>query len=220
MFAGAKIQKYCNSDCKNNDRLNKTKIQYPPIINLEGEVWKDAKGFESKYCVSTMGRLKTKSYTYYKRNDPLCYYVPEILSNTNPKGFYLSASFNGTHYRLHIIIARTFIDNPLNKPQVNHINGKKDDNRLINLEWATNSENGLHAYRIGLNRISDYQKKMISIANSGSKSHLSILKESDIVKIRECKKDNLTNKKIGEMFGVCRQTIEAIVNGRTWKHVV
>lgn len=54
-------------------------------------------------------------------------------------------------YRLHILVAKTFIPNPENKRVVNHKNGNKSDNRVDNLEWNTYSENCLHAHDMGLN---------------------------------------------------------------------
>ena len=55
-------------------------------------------------------------------------------------------------YLVHRMVAETWIDNPNNYPQVNHINGDKDDNRAENLEWVTQSQNMRHAYRTGLNK--------------------------------------------------------------------
>jgi len=113
------------------------------------EIWKPVEGFENFYEISNLGRVKK---------------LWEGRSHNIPKGI-MNVKINNSGYRyaflcnnegkqqsilVHRLVAYAFIPNTENKPQVNHINGVKLDNRLDNLEWATNSENQLHAYKIGL----------------------------------------------------------------------
>ena len=63
---------------------------------------------------------------------------------------YLRAKVDGKGLDIHRLVAAAWIPNPENKPQVNHINGNKHDNRIENLEWVTAYENNLHARVTGL----------------------------------------------------------------------
>lgn len=107
------------------------------------EQWKEIKGFP-KYQISTLGNVK--SLTVKKNGDLL---VPQI----NHKGYYSVLLYkNGKPHskKIHRLVAETFLPNPNNKPQVNHIDGNKLNNIISNLEWCTNSENQIHAYKNNL----------------------------------------------------------------------
>jgi hypothetical protein len=100
------------------------------------ELFKDIKGYEGKYQVTSWGRV----YSIGRR---------KFLATEETKKGYLRITLkneNGMakHFKVHRLVAKAFIQNPHNKPQVNHKDGNKQNNSISNLEWVTDLENKDH----------------------------------------------------------------------------
>jgi len=81
------------------------------------------------------------------------------LKNFLKAGDYVYVKIDNKSHRLHRLVAQTYIPNPENKPQVNHMDGNKENNMLCNLEWMTHSENVQHACDTGLRPISELMRE-------------------------------------------------------------
>lgn len=121
------------------------------------ENWKSIDGYEGLYTCSDSGQVKAlaRMISRRRKNDYHSYWKDEKLMSPAPhdKGYLkikLLKKGEAKSFFIHRIIAVAFIPNPENKPQVNHINGIKADNRIENLEWCTASDNLKHAYNTGL----------------------------------------------------------------------
>ena len=103
--------------------------------------WVEVPGFP-RYSVNRRGDIISNA----RKN-------PHLLRPGIGKAGYMHVSLaddSGKYHimQVHRIVALAFVGNPLNKPQVNHINGNKLDNRSENLEWVTASENAIHGYAV------------------------------------------------------------------------
>jgi hypothetical protein len=106
------------------------------------EIWKDVVGYEGLYLVSDLGNMKSLPRGFTKG---------KILKPMLQRGYAnICLCKNGIikRVRIHRIQAIAFIPNPENKPYINHKNGVRNDNRIENIEWCTNSENQKHSFDV------------------------------------------------------------------------
>ena len=165
------------------------------------EIWKDVEGYEGDYQISNFGRVKS-----FKSK------LPYLINKFVNGGYYkLSLHKNGVAKRnvcVHRLVATAFIENPNDKPFVNHIDGNKLNNRADNLEWCTPKENHEHASKMGL-------------MERGEDRHCSKLTTQGVLEIRKLYESeiNISQRKLAEKYNVSQRLIWNIVNNKSWVHV-
>jgi hypothetical protein len=179
------------------------------------EVWLDIKGYEGHYQVSSFGRVKSLARVVECRKDVFVNKKERILKpNKNKKGYLvvkLCKKVDGVcselNFICHRLVALNFLQNVENKPQVNHINGIKDDNRVENLEWATGSENVIHSLANNL-----------KIPQKGSEHGNSKLTEEKVLEIRKIGRSK-TLKEVSKIYNVDISLISLVLLNKIWKHI-
>lgn len=123
---------------------------------------------------------------------------------------------NGNGKQVHRLVAQTYVPNPENKPQVNHIDGNKLNNHYSNLEWVTIQENVQHAHDTGLVKTN----MMGNTISRGVNNVKCKLTELQVLEIREkYKTTDYTYKQLAIEYNVYITTINKILRRITWRHI-
>jgi predicted XRE-type DNA-binding protein len=165
------------------------------------EEWRDIKGYEGHYQVSNLGRVKS-----FRRKK-----VKLLSPKLTQKGYYevgLRKDETRKFKLVHRLVAESLIPNPDNKPQVNHINGLKTDNRLNNLEWCTAKENHDHAVDTGLKNQVGENHPMSKLNRDGALVIIDLLRTT-----------SKTHQEIAELCNTTQTTVSLIACGKSWKHL-
>ena len=109
-------------------------------------------------------------------------------------------------HRIHRLVAQEFIQNKENKPEVNHKNGIRNDNRVVNLEWVTGEE------------YIDHKKKVLNQGDTfkGKNNGNSTLNEKNVIDIRM---STLSRKELAEIYNVSATQIGRIITKKLWTHI-
>jgi len=164
--------------------------------NIE-ELWKDLIGYEDRYQISNLGKIRFKDSQELK------------ASYLNQDGYEVTTiriKGKKKNHRVHRLVLETFLKK--SSLEINHKNGIKTDNRVENLEYCTRKHNVKQSYVLGLKIV------------VGEKNPNAILNDEKVREIKEIISTGvLSYRKIGKMFNVSANTIACIKLGKNWKHI-
>lgn len=135
--------------------------------------WIAIEGYEDFYEINKNGDIRSKDRTITDKIGRTRTWKGQMLNpDIAPNGYYrvtFSVNRKRKQVYVHRLLAKYFIPNPNNLPQVNHLDGDKLNNKIENLEWVTAQENTIHAYKNGLINL-NYGDKHHNYGKFGSKS--------------------------------------------------
>lgn len=168
------------------------------------------------YQVSNLGHCRTTDYHRHPnaiiRGQNKSNYQNRMRKGPKYRIFHIhmpSRNIN-KYYLAHRCVAAAFIPNPKNKPQVNHKNGIKNDNRKTNLEWCTPLENDRHARQV--------LKIKVPYFKIGGRHPMAILKAKDVRWMHKHAKV-LTQSVMARRFKVSPRCVSRVLTGSGWNHI-
>ena len=158
--------------------------QFKPDVDEETEIWKK---IDCDYDVSNQGRVR---------------HGARILSGSLHKDGYIFVTIHGLQKPVHRYVAEAFVLNVENKPEVNHKDGNKQNNKADNLEWATRSENQTHAVTNSLQ----------PIQTNTYKGKFTQEQRDEIKNLWD--NGGISRRKLASMYGVSHTCINDIINDK------
>jgi len=173
------------------------------VLDKHPEEWRTVSVNEF-YEVSDLGNVRRRS----------C--APGRVSGRSMAGVYNKAGYHVVSLRgagrtkksflAHRLVAAAFLENPEDKPHVNHIDGNKANNALSNLEWCTRRENTIHAMKLGLHTF-------------GERNGTAKLTEEKVREIRRRYASGELMRQLAASYGVAESTVRKVVRLLKWKCV-
>lgn len=175
------------------------------------EEWRSVPGFERSYEVSNLGQVRRsgKAVRHGAGRGGGARLGRLLTFRVVPGGYLLAQLWQdgkGCGRLVHRLVAAAFIGPLPDGHEVNHIDGDKKNNTASNLEYVTRSENNRHAYRLGL------------MHRGEAHVHTKLTRE-DVIAMRHARASGQRYSVLARTYGVCRQSVQAIVRGETWAHV-
>jgi hypothetical protein len=184
----------------NQQRIQSIAAGSPASPEEARELWRDVLGWEGKYQVSSLGEIRHAS-------------GKQVGQWKSSQGYALARlSSPRATVRVHRIVAAAFIQNPLQKPAINHIDCNRSNNKAENLEWCTQTENLRHSHRLGRMQ-KDYW--------TGKRSPSAVLSDDQVKTMRIMYETGRWSfSQLGEVFGVSKRCVGRAISGETYRDLV
>lgn len=175
------------------------------------ETWKDVEGYDGRYRISNLGRVRSEKRLVSHYRGGLSMRKERILKGTSSSRGYpcvgLSKDANTKSYRVHVLVAKTFIGDRPKGMTVSHIDGNSENNQLTNLCYESLKDNCRRRVEHGTSPV-------------GEKNPRAKVNEMQVIEIRRLyATGKYLQRELGDMFNMKRKTISSITNMQSWRNL-